>query len=137
MMQVENEVGVLGDTRDRSVAANRAFSSPVPTELTRYLQFHRDTLYPNLRALWDQHGDKTSGTWAEVFGDSDKADEIFMAWSYGRFIQSVAARGKAAYDIPMYVNSWLTAEEATPSVITLKPAIHYQFKTGQRDWPET
>src|ERR1035437_8256513 len=24
-----------------------------------------------------------------------------------------------------------------PSVITLKPAIHYQFKTGQRDWPKT
>jgi hypothetical protein len=23
------------------------------------------------------------------------------------------------------------------SVITLKPAIRYQFKTGQRDWPKT
>jgi hypothetical protein len=23
------------------------------------------------------------------------------------------------------------------SVITLKPAIRYQFKTGQRDWPQT
>jgi hypothetical protein len=23
------------------------------------------------------------------------------------------------------------------SVITLKPAIRYHFKTGQRDWPET
>ena len=37
MMQVENEVGVLGDTRDRSTAANREFESPVPAELTRYL----------------------------------------------------------------------------------------------------
>jgi hypothetical protein len=27
--------------------------------------------------------------------------------------------------------------EAEPSVITLKPAIRYQFKTGQRDWPKT
>jgi hypothetical protein len=25
----------------------------------------------------------------------------------------------------------------TSSVITLKAAIRYQFKTGQRDWPET
>jgi len=25
----------------------------------------------------------------------------------------------------------------SPSVITLKPAIRYQFKTGQRDWPKT
>jgi hypothetical protein len=24
-----------------------------------------------------------------------------------------------------------------PSVITLKPAIRYQFKTGQLDWPKT
>jgi hypothetical protein len=27
--------------------------------------------------------------------------------------------------------------QETSSVITLKPAIRYQFKTGQRDWPET
>ena len=24
-----------------------------------------------------------------------------------------------------------------PSIITSKPAIRYQFKTGQRDWPKT
>jgi hypothetical protein len=24
-----------------------------------------------------------------------------------------------------------------PSIINLKPAIRYQFKTGQRDWPKT
>jgi hypothetical protein len=29
---------------------------------------------------------------------------------------------------------WL---KLTASVITLKPAIRYQFKTGQRDWPKT
>jgi beta-galactosidase GanA len=33
MMQVENEVGVLRDTRDRSAAANRAFAGHVPAEL--------------------------------------------------------------------------------------------------------
>ena len=25
----------------------------------------------------------------------------------------------------------------TASIITSKPAIRYQFKTGQRDWPKT
>ena len=30
MMQVENEVGVLGDSRDHSPAANDAFAGPVP-----------------------------------------------------------------------------------------------------------
>ncbi len=114
MMQVENEVGVLGDTRDHSDAANRAFASAVPAELTQYLAAHRDTLYPGLHALWEANGNKTSGTWAEVFGDTDRADEIFMAWHYARFIQAVTAAGKAAYDIPMYVNTWLAGDDTTP-----------------------
>ena len=114
MMQVENEVGVLGDSRDRSDAANRAFYSAVPAELTSYLQAHRETLYPSLRALWEVNGAKSSGTWAQVFGDTPKGDEIFMAWHYARFIQAVAAKGKAAYDLPMYVNTWLGSEEAKP-----------------------
>ena len=37
MMQVENEVGVLGDSRDRSAAADKAFAGPVPKELMDYL----------------------------------------------------------------------------------------------------
>ncbi len=114
MMQVENEVGVLGDARDRSAAANKAFASPAPPELTAYLKAHRDTLYPELRALWDADGDKTAGTWAEVFGDTARADEIFMAWQYARFVHAVAARGKAAYNIPMYVNTWLMGEDTPP-----------------------
>src|SRR6202040_640 len=105
MMQVENEVGVLGDARDRSVAADRAYSSPVPTELTSYLKGHHDTLYPRLRDLWDANGGKTSGTWPEIFGNSTRADEIFMAWHYARFIHAVTAAGKSAYNLPMYVNT--------------------------------
>jgi len=114
MMQVENEVGVLGDSRDHSEAADKAFASPVPEELTRYLKAHRDTLYPDLRALWDANGAKTAGTWAEVFGSTARADEIFMAWRYARFIHAVAARGKAAYNLPMYVNTWLAEGNAQP-----------------------
>ncbi len=114
MMQVENEVGVLGDSRDRSDAANRAFYSAVPSELTSYLLAHRDSLYPSLRALWEANGAKTSGTWAQVFGDSPGGDEIFMAWHYAHFIQGVTAKGKAAYDIPMYVNTWLAGDDSKP-----------------------
>ena len=40
-----------------------------------------------------------------------------MAWHYARFIQAVTARGKAAYDIPMYVNTWLAGDDATPGDI--------------------
>ena len=47
MMQVENEVGILGDSRDHSPAAEQAFASAVPPQLTEYLKVHRDTLHPN------------------------------------------------------------------------------------------
>ncbi|MGH9590480.1 MAG: DUF5597 domain-containing protein [Terracidiphilus sp.] len=114
MMQVENEVGVLGDSRDHSPAANAAFHGQAPAKLTAYLQTPRATLYPDLRELWDANGDKTSGTWTEVFGDTQRADEVFMAWQYGSYIQAVAAAGKAEYDIPMYVNTWLEGETTPP-----------------------
>jgi beta-galactosidase GanA len=114
MMQVENEVGVLGDTRDHSEAANKAFAGPVPAELTRYLAAHKDALNPELRDLWEANGAKTSGTWPQVFGDSPRADEVFMAWNYARYVQAVTAAGKAAYDLPMYVNTWLGGKYATP-----------------------
>jgi len=114
MMQVENEVGVLGDSRDRSDAANQAFAGAVPAQLTACLAAHRDELYPELRELWDANGAKSAGTWTEVFGEGERADEIFMAWQYARYMQGVAARGKAEYDIPMYVNTWLPSDNTPP-----------------------
>jgi hypothetical protein len=114
MIQMENEVGVLGDSRDRSPAANRAFSSPVPKELLTYLPQHRDTLIPEFRKTWDAAGSKTSGTWEEVFGASPETDKMFMAWNYARYIQHVTAAGKAEYPIPMYANTWLAESHGAP-----------------------
>jgi Domain of unknown function (DUF5597)/Glycosyl hydrolases family 35 len=114
MMQIENEVGVLGDSRDRSAAANQKFAAQVPPELTAYLKVHREELYPDLRELWTANGAKMAGTWTEVFGEGERADEIFMAWHYARFMQSVTAKGKAEYDIPMYVNTWLPSDNTPP-----------------------
>src|SRR5437764_4963804 len=68
MMQVENEVGVLGDSRDRSDAANRAFAGPVPQELIDQLQQHQHELGAGVRQRWEASGFKTSGSWAEIFG---------------------------------------------------------------------
>ncbi len=136
MMQVENEVGVLRDSRDRSDPANQAFAGPVPKELMSYLQAHKDTLSPELHELWASQGFKTSGTWEQVFGPGKPAsveipiqtkspplspeeyqtgwrklhwpvDEIFMTWNYSRFINTVVEEGKKEYDIPMFVNAWL------------------------------
>jgi hypothetical protein len=114
MMQVENEVGILGDSRDHSPAAEQAFAAAVPPQLIEYLKIHRDTLDPELRELWRQQGEKTSGTWAQVFGDTPRADEIFMGWNYARYVQAVTTRGKAAYALPMYVNAWLASQDTAP-----------------------
>ena len=109
MVQVENEVGMLGDSRDRSPAANQAFGKPVPGELMDYLQKHKDGLLPEFRTIWEAAGFKTSGTWEEVFGKGMKTDEIFMAWNYARYVDKVVAAGKGEYAIPMFVNAWLPA----------------------------
>jgi hypothetical protein len=106
MIQVENEVGVLGDSRDRCEAANKAFEGPVPKELLDYIGSHKDQLHPQLRKAWEAAGSKTSGTWEQVFGKAAYTDEIFMAWNYASYVGRVAAAGKAEYPLPMYVNTW-------------------------------
>jgi hypothetical protein len=103
-IQVENETGFQGDTRDRSPLANKAFEGPVPKELMDYLQQHKDTLIPELRKVWEAAGFKTSGTWEEVFGKGRPTDEIFMAWYFARYIGRVVEAGKAEYPIPMFTN---------------------------------
>jgi hypothetical protein len=105
MIQVENEVNVIGDSRDRSPVANKAFAGPVPKELMDYLQKHKDTLIPEFGKVWEAAGFKASGTWEEVFGKGLATDEAFMAWNYSRYIGRVAAAGKAEYPLPMYVNA--------------------------------
>jgi len=107
MVQVENEVGMAGDSRDHSPAADKAFAGPVPKELMDYLQQNKDTLIPEFRRVWELGGFKTSGTWEEVFGANLATDEIFEAWHYSRFVGRVAQAGKAEYSIPMYVNAAL------------------------------
>lgn len=117
MMQVENEVGILGASRDHSPIADHEFSGLVPAELLRHLESHRTTLNKELLDLWEKNGAKNSGTWTEVFGDANdpaRADEIFMAWQYARYVQHVAAIGKSAFPLPMYVNAWLGADKDKP-----------------------
>ena len=115
MMQVENEVGVLGVSRDHSPAANQAFAGPVPKEFMDYLRTHKDTLIPELHKRWEAAGFKTSGSWEEVFGAGVETDELFMAWNYARYVGYVAAAGKAEYPLPMFVNTWLRQGKFKPN----------------------
>ncbi len=95
MVQVENEIGMLQDARDYSDAANKAFNQPVPKELI-------DCLHKN------------EGNWEAVFGEGLATDEIFMAWYYARYINQVAAAGKAEYPLPMFVNAALIRPNYKP-----------------------
>jgi beta-galactosidase GanA len=111
MIQVENEVGVIGGTRDHSAFANTEFNKPVPAALMKGLQQYKNELQPEMAAHWAAAGSKTNGTWSEVFGDNAFADEAFMAWNYAKYINTVAAAGKAAYNIPFFVNTWVVQPE--------------------------
>jgi len=85
MVQIENEMGILGADRDHSVPAQEAFQQRIPECITE--------LYGK------------DGTWERAFGAD--AAEVFMAWRYATVIEKIAAAGKGKKDIPMYVNAWL------------------------------
>ncbi|KQM34135.1 glycoside hydrolase [Sphingomonas sp. Leaf10] len=88
MVQPENEVGVYQQGRDHSAKANRLFASAVPTKLGK------------------------RGTWTQAFGDG--AEAAFNAWHTARYIDDIAAAGKAIKPLPMYVNAAVGDPFAAP-----------------------
>jgi beta-galactosidase GanA len=86
LVQVQNESGTYGSVRDYSPAAEKLFRGAAPDALLRKLN-------------------RKAGTWEQAFGAD--AEEFFHAWSVARFIEQVAAAGKAEYPLPMYVNAAL------------------------------
>lgn len=110
MAQVENEIGLLDDSRDRSETAEKLFLEKVPEELIDRVK--SATVSEEILGAWIKNGKRESGSWAEVFGQENMlADEMFMAWHYARFVDSLAAAGKAAHNIPMFVNAWVIFPE--------------------------
>ncbi len=85
MMQVENEVGLLGSDRDYSQFANKEFNDKIPDSLV--------TLYD------------VEGTWEEAFREN--AAEIFMEYHYAKALEEIASAGKEEYGLEMYVNAWI------------------------------
>ena len=88
-MQIENEIGVLGAARDYGPKAEAVYQQGVPADLA---------------AVYG------AGSWEKVFGDY--GPEAFMAWHYGKAVNTIIEAGKAEYPIPMYVNAWLEQGEA-------------------------
>lgn len=92
MVQVENETGVYGQNRDLSPAAQALFRQPIPADLAR----------------------KTgkSGDWTSAFGKL--AEPAFNSWYVGRYVDAIAAAGRAVLDLPMYTNAAVGSPFATP-----------------------
>ncbi|MDM7955197.1 DUF5597 domain-containing protein [Blastomonas sp.] len=114
MTQVENEIGMLPVARDYSPAASAAFAQPVPAALVEYLVRNRDSLVPEMKAMWLDRGAKTQGSWEELFGPGDAGAEVFTAWHYARFAEELTQAGKASYNMPMYVNVALNRPGRAP-----------------------
>ena len=86
MAQVDNEAGSYGTERDYSPSSNALFDGQVPQTLLNATH-------------------KSPGTWSQVFGS--QANEYFQAWYIARYVNQVAAAGKAVYSLPMYANAAL------------------------------
>jgi hypothetical protein len=69
-----------------------------------YMVKNKENLVQEFRQYWEAAGGKTSGTWAEVFGNQPMTNEIFMAWYYALYVDQVAKAGKAEYALPMFIN---------------------------------
>lgn len=109
MVQVENEVGSLGDSRDRSPAAEAAFAGPVPGALLTHLADDTDGCAAEALVKVDASAGPAP-TWEQAFGEGQATDEVFMAWHLASYIDRVAAAGRAQHDVPLYVNAWLNAD---------------------------
>lgn len=136
MVQVENEIGMIPEARDRSPEAERLFAGQVPAELSEYLVRNADSLAPELRARWLAHGRKTTGTWTEVFGPGVETEEIFMAWHFARFAGQVAAAGKAEYPLPMFVNAALIRPGHRPGQYPSAGPLPHLFDVWRAAAPE-
>ena len=98
MVQVENETGTYGSVRDYCPEANKLFDGPVPPEILKAMRKTPATPDAN---------------WEMVFGP--EAEVYFHAWAIAKYVGEVAAAGKAAYPLPLYVNDALH-DPLTPEV---------------------
>lgn len=109
IVQVQNEVGLLGDSRDFSPAAEAEYRKPPEQGFLSELRRHTEEIPRAIagglaRCDVDATADRS---WEELFGPGDATDHMFMAYHYAQYVNDVAAAGKIEYDLPFFVNAWL------------------------------
>lgn len=106
MIQVENEIGLLGSPRDFSIPALHVWNSPVPDELRQLARSNPAALPTRVADRLLEGGPAAS--WASLFGnDDDDADETFMAWAFASYVEKMSAPVRPTSRVPFYTNAWL------------------------------
>lgn len=116
MVQIQNEIGLLDDSRDRSEIAESEFKKDVPAPLLKNLSENFSDISKEIAEQWQNNGKPLKGSWQTVFGNTSKnlADEIFMAWHFAKFVEEIAQAGKKVYPIPVFVNAWIVWPNQAP-----------------------
>lgn len=114
LVQVENESGIIGSPRDFSQESNKEFAGQVPGDM-----------------LAAAH--KPPGTWSDVFrGD---ADELFQLYHQAHYLNEIASAGKREFDVPLYMNVWLSYPPAElPERRLPEPGIQYPSGGAVQRW---
>lgn len=139
MVQVENEVGLLGTERDYCRQAEEAFTGNVPDKLM-------DAAVKSGKIRARETGWPEKADWTVVFGED--AGEIFSAWFFASALERIASVGKKEYPLPCYANVWLKQfpwyagsypsggpvedmlwvwKAAAPSLFTIAPDIYVPY----------
>ena len=114
MVQVENESGIIGSPRDFSPESNKEFAGQVPPDMLAAAK-------------------KQPGTWREVFGGD--ADELFQLYHQAHYLNEIASAGKSEFDIPLYMNVWLSYPPAElPERRLPIPGIQYPSGGAVQRW---
>lgn len=97
MVQVENESGLLGHSRDHGAAADVLFAGRPPREVLE---------------VAGVPGDPRS--WSEAFEAALDADEHFMTWGFATYVGAVARAGRERSPLPFFTNAWLDSDIDLP-----------------------
>lgn len=108
MVQVENETGLLGDSRGRLAVAEERFAQPVSENLLHLLSSNWNSLHADLKGnlAHFKAQSKPRGSWVDVFSKGPHTDKLFMAYRYAHYPNKVAAVCNEDYPIPLYTNEW-------------------------------
>jgi hypothetical protein len=105
MLQLEDNLGKISESRDKNMQAERTFYGSVPVELIAYMQNNKGLLVPEYKKIWDEQGNRSYGTWEEVFGKNPETEKIFMSYYIARYLNYITIKAKTEYNLPIVIDT--------------------------------